>query len=461
MQLKKSGPGLVAGTLATLAAGLLTGAAHAQDDQTATTQADAPQSHADAAVLVYQEQGGRVRAIEPTASLTLHGSDDHILTFGFVADSLTGASPNGATPSDQTQTFVTPLRLSSTSMTVTTASGGSTVIQVPPTPGQVAAANTYGRQYTTAPGKLPVDPGFHDQRFGGSIGWSQPLGRWNNLSIGGSYSSEHDYRAITGNLGITQDLNAHNTTLSAAVNLEFDNSFPYGGTPTPFTQMSAQWKGPGENRRSADFVGGLTQIMTRNWLVQLNYSYGLSNGYQNDPYRILSVVDPVSGEPTSYLYENRPRSRTRQSVYLDNKVALGWNIVQVSGRYFWDDWGVKSETVDVSDRIALGSAIYVQPHVRWYRQTAARFFQYYLVGGLPLPQYASSDTRLGRFNAWTFGGTLGFKLFGSSEAYIRGEYYEQQGNGHPAGAIGQLAHQNLFGGVKATSIMVGYSYGFD
>jgi hypothetical protein len=201
--------------------------------------------------------------------------------------------------------------------------------------------------------------------------------------------------------------------------------------------------------------------MTRNWLVQLNYSYGLSNGYQNDPYRILSVVDPVSGEPMSYLYEGRPGSRARQSVYLDNKVALGWNTVEVSGRYFWDDWGIKSETVDVSDRIALGSAIYVQPHVRWYRQTAARFFQYYLVGGQPLPQYASSDTRLGKFNAWTFGGTLGFKVFSSSEVYIRGEYYEQLGNGHPAGAIGQLAHQNLFGGVKATSIMVGYSYGFE
>jgi hypothetical protein len=305
-----------------------------------------------------------------------------------------------------------------------------------------------------------VDPGFRDQRFAGDIGWSQPIGRWNTASIGASFSSERDYRAVTGNLGITQDLNAHNTTLSAALNFEYDDSFPYGGTPTPFTVMSAQMKGPSQSRTSEDFVGGLTEIMTRNWIVQLNYSYGRSSGYQNDPYRILSVVAPVSGEPVSYLYENRPRTRTRQSVYLDNKVDLGPNIIELSGRYFWDSWGIKSTTVDVSDRIALGSAVYVQPAVRWYRQTAANFFQYYLVQGQPLPQYASSDVRLGKFTAWTFGATLGVKVFDSSEVYVRGAYYEQLGDAHPAGAIGQLANQDLFSGVKATSVMVGFRYGF-
>ena len=44
---------------------------------------------------------------------------------------------------------------------------------------------------------------------------------------------------------------------------------------------------------------GLTEVMTRRWLMQLNYSYDAQSGYQNDPYRIISVVDPISGEPTS------------------------------------------------------------------------------------------------------------------------------------------------------------------
>ena len=455
----------VARTLATLAAGLFAAAtAHAQEgaqsgDPSYYDDSSRGLSSIDTAVLVYQEAGGRVRAIEPTTSVTLHGSDDHIFTLGFVADTLTGASPNGAVPSDVTQTFVTPLKVTGSSMTVTKASGGSTVIQVPPTPGQVAAA-AYGRQYTTAPGVLPVDPGFNDQRFAGSIGWSQPLGRNTKAGLGGSYSTEHDYRSITGNLNLSQDFNAHNTTVSVAGAFELDTSSPYGGTPTPLTVMSPQMKGPPQDRRVGDVVVGLTQVVTRRWLVQLNYSYGLSNGYQTDPYRVISLVDAVTGEPTSSLYESRPNSRHRQSVYLDNKVNLGRNIVDVSGRYFWDSWGVRSTTVDVSDRFAVTNAIFIEPHARWYRQTAANFYRYYLVAGQPLPQFASSDTRLGAFTGLTFGVTLGLKVGEFSELYLRGEYYDQSGNGHPAQAIGQLAQQNLFGAVKAANLMAGFKFGF-
>lgn len=476
MQLSKRrqgrpGPGQVVLALGALATGLFAATAgQAQPAADGSPQpadpsyadsgsSDVGPSRMDTAVLFYQEAGGRVRAIEPATTITLHSSDDGILTLGFVSDTLTGASPNGAVPSDKTQTFVTPLKVSGSTTTVTNASGGSTVIQLPPTPGQIAAAS-FGRQYTTAPGKLPVDPGFHDQRFAGNIGWSQPVGWDTKASLGAGYSSEHDYRAITGNAGLSRDFNAHNTTASLSVNYEFDTSSPYGGTPTPLTVMSAQMKGPDRNRHVVDAVAGLTQVMTRNWLVQLNYSYGLSSGYQNDPYRILSVVDSVTGEPTSYLYENRPNSRRRQSVYLDNKVDVGRNIFDVSFRYFTDSWGIHSETADASDRISLTSAIYLQPHVRWYRQTAANFFRYYLVAGQPLAQYASSDIRLGKFTGLTGGLTLGVKVTDSGEVYLRGEYYRQTGVGHPPNAIGQLAGQNLFGGVKATSVMVGYSFGF-
>ena len=471
MQLSKPLAGQVARTLGALATSLFAAAAaHAQDDANSSPQyvdhsysdsgdSDVGLSRMDTAVLVYQEAGGRVRAIEPETTVTLHASDDEILTLGLVSDTLTGASPNGATPSDKAQTFVTPLKVHGSTTTLTSASGGSTVIQLPPTPGQIAAA-AYGRQYITAPGKLPVDAGFHDQRFAGNLGWSQSIDPDTKAGIGAGYSIERDYRAITGDGSLSRDFNAHNTTASLSVNYEFDTSSPFGGTPTPLTVMSAQMKGPSRNRQVVDVVAGLTQVMTRNWLVQLNYSYGLSNGYQNDPYRILSVVDAVTGEPTSYLYESRPNSRRRQSVYLDNKVDIGPNVFDVSARYFFDSWGIHSETVDASDRISLTHAIYLEPHVRWYRQTAASFFQYYLIAGQPLPQYASSDSRLGKFTGLTGGLTLGLKVTRSGEVYLRGEYYAQTGVDHPPNAIGQLASQDLFSGVKATSLMLGYSFGF-
>ncbi len=56
--------------------------------------------------------------------------------------------------------------------------------------------------------------------------------------------------------------------------------------------------------------------------------------------------------------------------------------------------------------------------------------------------------------------TLGLKVGEFSELYLRGEYYDQSGNGHPAQAIGQLAQQNLFGAVKAANLMAGFKFGF-
>jgi hypothetical protein len=77
-----------------------------------------------------------------------------------------------------------------------------------------------------------------------------------------------------------------------------------------------------------------------------------------------------------------------------------------------------------------------------------------------LPQFASADTRLGEFHAQTFGAKFGAKLGDNSELNLRMEYYDQQGNGSPASAIGQLRQQNLFPGLKAATVLLGYTYAF-
>ena len=65
--------------------------------------------------------------------------------------------------------------------------------------------------------------------------------------------------------------------------------------------MNAQFKPVrAATRRRSDSSLGLTQVVTRNWLMALNYSYDFQKGYQTDPYRVISVVDPNTGEPTSY-----------------------------------------------------------------------------------------------------------------------------------------------------------------
>ena len=414
----------------------------------------------DAALLVYQESGSRVGAIEPTLGIAINGADGRQLQFGLVADAVSGATPNGAVPSTQTQNFLTPIKAQGSTATVTSASGGSTIIHLPPTAGQLAAASL-GRQYTVAANTLPVDKGFRDHRGAVTFGWTQPLGTITAIGFGGGYSRESDYSSLTANAHVAQTFNAGNTTLSLALNIELDSSFPYGGIPTPLTAMNAQWKTrTSRDKTQAGFVLGWTEVMSRRWLMQLNYAFDQQSGYQNDPYRIISQVDPSSGQPIASLYENRPGNRQSHSLYWDNKLDLGPAVTDLSLRYFTDSWGISSKTAELSERINLGRSFYLEPSARWYQQKAASFYHYYLVGGTALPTYASSDTRLGAFTSTTLAAKFGFILNKRSEFYLKAEYYDQTGNGHPSGAIGQLKQQNLFAGATATVVFAGYTWDF-
>ena len=119
------------------------------------------------------------------------------------------------------------------------------------------------------------------------------------------------------------DFNQKNTTLSAGLSFEFDQIDPVGGAPKPLTSMFSQQKDGGDNKTVTDVLLGVTQVLNRHAVLQLNYSASLMSGYQSDPYKVLSVVDAsgnLLAEPTApnrgvYLFESRPDSRTRHSIY--------------------------------------------------------------------------------------------------------------------------------------------------
>ena len=470
MQLTRKNLGQISSALGLMTASLL--AANAAHAQTASggpafplplpapatgavddTVTDAGLTRIDSSVLFYAESGGRVKATEPVVSATLNSDSGDVLTMRFTADALTGATPNGAAPWKAVQTFITPAQAPGSTKTVTSASGGSTIVTIPGT-------GTVARQYTSEPNSLPVDSGFKDMRYALDLGYSDALSSVTRLNFGGSASLERDYGSYSASVGITQDFNQKRTTASLSLNTEYDQSDPRFGTPDPLTVMSALQKGSNGSKTVLGLVAGVTEVVNRYWLTQLNYSYGTSNGYMTDPYRVISVVDPITGGPVQYLYESRPNSRVRQSLYWANKVALGPTFLDFSARAYHDSWGITSTTIDMSDRVPFLSQFYIEPGLRYYHQTAASFFQNYLLSGQPLPDYASSDSRLDQFSAKTFSLKAGFKLDNTTEFYVLAQDYVQTGNSHPAGAPGNLANQNLLAGVKALSVVTGFSFAF-
>jgi len=403
----------------------------------------------DTGLLYYKEDQGRVQTIEPIVNLKKNYGDDHVLGVTLTFDSLTGGSPNGAIPSRKAQTFATP---SGTSLQPV-----SGVPQTYTTPsGQVVALLAKVTLYSVNPGQLPLDPNFHDRRIAADASWSQPMGLDTHASISGHLSNELDFNSAAVNGALSRDFNGKNTTVSGGFNLELDRINPIGGAPVGGTDYIQLLKGGNKSKNLVGGLFGVTQVMSRRWVSQVNYTYDTSKGYLTDPYKIISVVD-TTGASTGYRFENRPNTRTRQSVYVGNKVYLGGEVLDLSYRRGSDNWGIKSNTVDGRLRIDLGNDVYIEPHARWYRQAAADFYHLYLNQADALPTYMSADQRLAEFRATTFGLKLGIGFDGNNELSLRIEEYQQKA-AQTSSSLANLQGLNLNPGLKSAIVQIGWRY---
>jgi len=430
-------PNSVRLALAAASSSLLAGAAHAEEKTPWLV---------DSALAVYSESDSRVTAVEPIVSLRKDMGGERTLGLKLTLDSLTGASPNGAIAANEVQTFTGP-------------SGNGS--------------------YDAGKGKTPLDTEFKDTRTAIAISWEQPWGERNRVSFGGNISKEYDFTSAALSTAIARDFNNKNTTLSLGINLETDTIDAVGGIPDPLTSLKVgqnpeHKSGGTENKTVNDFLLGVTQVMNRHWLTQLNLSVGSSSGYHSDPYKILSVLNtdgslatnPEDANSKWYLYDSRPDSRSRQSLYWGNKIHLTEDVIDISYRYYTDDWGIKSHTLDFRYRYEFGGNMYLEPHVRWYSQTAADFYHLYLNKDMDTSSaesaiaYASSDTRLGEFTGTTFGLKYGIALGRNNEFNIRVEQYTQTYKASAPATMTALKGLDLAPDLTAMTVLVGYSFEF-
>ena len=400
----------------------------------------------DAATLIYAESDSRVSAAEPVISATRNFDSETKLNLKLALDTLTGASPNGATASDQAQTFARP-------------SGNG--------------------RYTTEAGEQPLDDTFRDTRAAFSANWSAPINRDWAYSAGGYLSSEHDYQSLGVNGSVSRYLNQKNTTLTFGMNLSADSISPEGGLPVGLSRMAvpdsasfdADWSasrdGSDDDKQVVDLLFGLTQVIDRKTLMQFNYSLSSSDGYLTDPYKIVSVIDDASGAnyggnyqqggSNLYLYEKRPDSRLKHALFWQGKRQLdNGDLLDLSYRYMFDDWGINSHTLDLKYRWNLGKH-YLEPQLRWYTQSAADFYQRYVTASAYQQlDEVSADYRLGDLDTTTIGLRYGYRLNQDEELYTRVALYQQKSSGDSG--FGKLKSQELYPDTTATMVTFGYRF---
>ena len=311
-----------------------------------------------------------------------------------------------------------------------------------------------------APGQLPIDQSFHDQRIALSGGYEAPIGTQSKFSAGAALSHELDFFSTSINGLLSRDFNNRNTTLAAGLNLEADKISPVGGTPVPLSPYGAFEKGGNRNKNLQDALLGVTQVVTRRWITQANVSYEHSSGYQTDPYKIVTQVDALGNDAAGmYLYESRPQTRNRLALFWDNKYAFDNDVLQASYRRTQDSWGVHTDTFEMHYRLSLGDYGYFEPHAREYRQSAADFFRFFLFQTAAQPAYVSADPRLAAFTGQTFGLKYGLALGKDGEFDVRAERYTQRGAG-PANPPPGLQGLDLYPGMQAYLLQVGLRFTF-
>lgn len=388
----------------------------------------------DSSLMVYDEADG-VRSVSPAVEISRNFADEARLSLSLRSDTLTGASPSGASGAAQT---------------VTSPSG--TPVDIPDGSGLVMAP-------------------FEDQRYAMALAWDDRLDDDTRYGLGGAVSQEEDFTAYTASARVERSFWRNNLTLGLGLASEFDRLQPIGGTPLPFSLNGGSTGKTGEQqRRQHDLLLSASLVLSPGTLLYLSTGAGYASGYLTDPYKVITVVDPVTGEPVdgvlfdgslspnqkkANLYERRPDERTRTIGYVELKQSIGAQVFTADYRLTDDDWSITSHTLGLRWLKPLGSGWELEPELRWYQQSAAYFYRHSLIhyedvsGPVMNVRYASADRRLSAFDALTSGLRLGWTRNRQQQFSLRVAHYTQQGESHPADAIGSQRQIDYFPRVSA------------
>lgn len=389
----------------------------------AAADADTP-SQVDVTTLYYGEQN-RTAVYEPIVRATRLFANGQSLSAQLGLDVITGASPTGALPAGTVQT----------------------------------RTSASGRVTTIGAGEIPTTR-FEDRRFAFDSEWKLPLGRLFSLALDGHASREKDYQSLGLSATVAAELLQKTLTVTAGGGVNRDRVDPVGGTPIGLTDGSLLADRTND-KRVTSLLFGVSRILSRRWMMSVDASRTTESGYLTEPYKVVSVMDPQTGMPLRELTDERPSTRARSAVLVSSVYHLTDDILYASYRYYWDSWSVRSQTLDVKYRRDLGDDWYLEPHVRYYQQSAAKFFTIGLVDGPALPDFATADYRLGALRTLTAGTSFVFHLFDSpAEWTVRAEYIRQAGDSSPPNAIGVQRRFDLAPTINIFTVVVGYSFRF-
>ncbi len=223
-------------------------------------------------------------------------------------------------------------------------------------------------------------------------------------------SEESDYTANAVRFGISQDFFGDLTTLGVSYARGWD---------TVRNNSDATFE---EDIDRQSYRVDLSQIITRNMVMSLNYEGITDEGYLNNPYRSVRYADQSSDLGYSYQPEVYPRTKTSSAFAMRGRYFLPYRAA-LSGevRYYTDTWDVDAYNIEVGYTHPLWERWVIELRYRYYDQSAAEFYSD-LFPRQDYQNFLARDKELASFSSHTLGAGITYQFgTGLMPFFKRGE----------------------------------------
>jgi len=183
------------------------------------------------------------------------------------------------------------------------------------------------------------------------------------ISTGFTSSDESDYQADTAWFNVSQEVFGGLTTISMGFARGWD---VVGNVTDPDFSEDI-------DRRSWRL--GFSQVLTKNFLLGLNFEAITDEGFLNNPYRSYRYLDSTTVDGYNWAAEKYPNTRTSNATAIRGRYFLGYRAsVDAGYRYFSDTWGIAAHNADIGYTHPLASGWIFELRYRYYTQTGADFY---------------------------------------------------------------------------------------
>lgn len=252
--------------------------------------------------------------------------------------------------------------------------------------------------------KLSASP-YHEIRKQENVGADYQHGK-TTYSIGYIHSREPDYIADTTFYSVSQDMFGDLTTLTMGYRRAWDNI--YRDIKTPEGQIIND----PTFHQQADHRGyslSLSQILTRNTILGVNYELLTDQGYLANPYRKIRFLSPGAGEGFTLADQVYPNTRTSNAASVQLKYYLPYRAA-ITGQYrfYSDTWGVKAHTAEL-DYTHPWRRLVFEGSLRFYKQGHADFYSD-LFPRADFQNFMARDRELAAFQSITVGAGVSYEF---------------------------------------------------